>query len=44
MKLSDWVMVVSIVSMLGFIVVKNSEHKTTTFSNVVASVQQSIDK
>ena len=44
MKVSDWVMVVTIVSMLGFIVVKNSEHKTTTFNNVVASVQQSLDK
>ena len=44
MKLSDWAMVVSIVSMLGFIIAKNSEHKTTAFNNVVAIVQQSIDK
>ena len=44
MKLSDWVMVVAIVSMLGFITVKNSEHRTTTFNNVVASVQNNFDK
>ena len=44
MKLSDWVMAVAIVSMLGFIVVKNSEHKTATFINVVASVQNNFDK
>ena len=44
MKLSDWVMVAAIVSMLGFIVVKNSEHKTATFINVVASVQNNFDK
>ena len=44
MKLSDWVMVVTIVLMVGFIVVKNSEHKTATFSNVVASVQNNFDK
>ena len=44
MKLSDWVMIVAIVSMLGFIIVKNSEHRTTTFNNVVASVQNNFDK
>lgn len=44
MKLSDWTMLVTIVLMLSFIVVKNSEHKTTTFNNVVASVQNTVDK
>ena len=44
MKLSDWVMLLSIVVMLVFIIVKNSEHRTTTFNNVVASVQNNFDK
>ena len=44
MKLSDWVMLLSIVVMLVFITVKNSEHRTTTFNNVVASVQNNFDK
>ena len=44
MKLSDWVMVVTIVLMLVFIGAKNTEHKKTTFVNVAASVQQSLDK
>lgn len=43
-KLSDWTMVVSIVLMLGFIVVKNDEHKRTTFNNVVVSVQNNLGK
>ena len=44
MKLSDWAMVVIIVSMLCFIVVKNNERKANTFNNVVESVQNLIDK
>lgn len=44
MKKSDWAMVAAIVLMLGFITVKNSEHKTETFINIAASVQNTIDK
>ena len=44
MKVSDVMMVVTIALMLVFIGAKNTEHKKTTFNNVVASVQQSLDK
>jgi hypothetical protein len=44
MKLSDLAMLAAISLMLLFIAVKNSEHKTTTFNNVVASVQNNLDK
>ena len=43
MKLSDWTMVVTIVLMLTFVCIKNTEHKTDTFRNFVASVQNTID-
>jgi len=44
MKLSDLAMLAAISLMLLFIAVKNTEHKTATFNNVVASVQNTIDK
>ena len=44
MKVSDVVMVVTIALMLVFIGAKNTEHKKTTFVNVAASVQNTIDK
>ena len=44
MKLSDLAMLAAISLMLLFIAVKNTEHKKTTFDNVVASVQNTIDK
>lgn len=42
MKLSDWTMLVAIILMLTFICTKNTEHKTTTFNNVVANAQNAV--